>query len=176
MRRYLDLDFRRRRIASPAGWALLAVGVLAVVLVLAAKGRIADETAVYENALRRIEQTLPGAGRAPLSAAEQRAQEATLADMRRVLDQLNLPWGGLFATLESLDDADVALLALAPDARNGQIRISAEARNLGAMLDYHRRLEESGTLRDVSLTNHEIAEQVAERPVRFNLIATWAIR
>ncbi|MCM2321567.1 MAG: pilus assembly protein, partial [Pseudomonas sp.] len=34
----------------------------------------------------------------------------------------------------------------------------------------------SGDLRDVALVNHEIVDEVPERPVRFNLTATWVIR
>lgn len=175
MTRTLDLDFRRRRLANLTGWSLLAAGVFAAGFVLVAQNRVAAETADYQNALRRIEQAIPGAGREPLTTVELRAQDSTLRDMHRVQEQLNLPWGALFATLESLDASDVALISLAPDARKGELRISAEARNLAAMLEYHRNLEESDKLRDVSLTSHEIAEQVAERPVRFNLVATWAV-
>jgi hypothetical protein len=58
--------------------------------------------------------------------------------------------------LEAMPQDDVALLGLTPDARKGQVRISAEARNLEAMLQYHQRLEASDELSDVSLLNHEV--------------------
>lgn len=175
MSRAIHIDFGPRRLASPFGWMVLIAGILALAVALATGHRIAEETAVQLNTLGNIEQRVPGAGRAPPTVAETRAREATLADMRRILDQLNLPWGGLFATLESLHGSDVALLSIAPDARNGNLRISGEARNLGAMLDYHRRLDESPGIRDVSLVSHEIVEQVPERPVRFSLVATWTL-
>jgi Tfp pilus assembly protein PilN len=173
--RALDLDFHRRRPASAAGWALLAAGVGCAVIAFLAADRIAAETAAHEATVQRIERTLPGAARAPLSAAESKAQEAVLAEMRRVVAQLNLPWDELFATLESVAVGDVALLSLTPDARKRQLRIAAEARDLAAMLAFHRRLEESGRVRDVSLVNHEIGEQAPDRPVRFNLVATWVV-
>ena len=128
------------------------------------------------EALARLQ---PGQGgevrQAPLSKADSLAQQASLAEMRRVSAALNLPWEGLFATLEALPLKDVALLGLTPDARKRLLRISAEARNLEAMLEFHQRLEDSDGLSDVSLLDHEVLVQVAERPIRFNLLATWEV-
>lgn len=173
--RRLELDFRRRPRPSAAGWGLLACGVIAMGAVLGVERQVAAATAAHEAAVHRIEQTLPGAAQAPLSPAETRARESSLGDVQRVQAQLDLPWGELFATLESLASADVALLALTPDARKRQVRISAEARNLAAMLEFHRKLEDSAALRDVSLINHEIADDVQGQPVRFSLVAGWVI-
>jgi hypothetical protein len=55
------------------------------------------------------------------------------------------------------------------------VRISAEARDLEAMLDFHRRLEASDELSDVSLLSHEIVVKSPEQPVLFNLSANWEI-
>ena len=93
--------------------------------------------------------------------------------MRSVSQQLQRPWQQLFAMLEAQPQEDVALLTLTPDARKGQVRITAEARNLEAMLQYHQRLERSAELSDVSLLNHEVVMGQPEQPVRFNLTATW---
>lgn len=172
--RALDLDYRRP-LASTAGWTLLAAGVLLLGLLLVVRQQVAGAAAEAEADLQRSEQILPGVSAAPVSAAESRAQRAALAEMQRLSEQLSLPWERLFANLEAIADADIALLSLAPDARKQQLRISAEARNLPAMLAFHRRLEHSGDLRDVALVNHEIVDEVPERPVRFNLTATWVI-
>ncbi|MOA00151.1 hypothetical protein D3C78_1194990 [compost metagenome] len=128
--------------------------------------------------LQRVEQQLQQRGlrQAPLSAGEEKNRAASVAEMRRVTAQMNLPWDGLFATLEGQSRKDVALLSLAPDARKGQLRITAEARNLPAMLAFHRELEASDALSDVSLLNHEIVAEQAERPIRFNLMATWGVK
>lgn len=176
--RRLELDFQRRQIASPLGWGLLAAGLLVSALTLLGHLHLAEQTALRAGELRHIEGLLQagGAGLAPLSAGESRAQAASLAEMRRVSAQMNLPWAALFTTLESLQRKDIALLSLAPDARKGQLRISAEARDLQAMLAFHRSLEQSVELRDVSLLNHEVVTQVAERPIRFNLLATWEVK
>jgi hypothetical protein len=175
MMRALDLDFARRRSGGPAGWAMLIAGVVAAALLVVAGQRYEEELVQHRSVVRRAEQALPGAGRPAASAAEAKAQEAVLAEVRRVGALLDLPWAELFAALESIGVADVALLSLSPDARKQQVRISAEARNLEAMLDFHHRLEQTAAFRDVSLINHEIVEQAPERPVRFNLAAGWAI-
>lgn len=41
------------------------------------------------------------------------------------------------------------------------------------MLDFHKRLEASDELSDVSLLSHEIVVKSPEQPVQFNLSATW---
>lgn len=173
--RPLDLDFHRP-LASPAGWALLAAGVLLLALVLLARQQIAAASAAARADLAESERILPGVAALPLSPAESRAQQAALAEMQRLSAQLSLPWERLFASLEALANGDIALLSLTPDARKQQLRITAEARNLAAMLAYHRSLEDSADLRDVALVNHEIVTEVPERPVRFNLTATWMVQ
>lgn len=171
----LELDFRRPPPPRAAGWLLLLAGIAAVGAAAWAGRQIDAETAVHEAAVRDIVRGLPEALRdrpAPAAGAKERA--GALADMHRVQARIdNRPWQVLFATLESLASADVALLSLTPDARKRQLRIAAEARDLGAMLAYHRKLEDTPALRDVSLVTHEFAEQVQGRPVRFSLVASW---
>jgi hypothetical protein len=110
-----------------------------------------------------------------LTPAQQREQEVRLLEMKQISAQLRRPWERLFAALETLRGKDIALLSLTPDARKGQVRISAEARNLEAMLAFHRQLEDSPELSDVSLVNHEIVTSSAQKPILFNLLATWEV-
>ncbi|WKN20061.1 pilus assembly protein [Azotobacter vinelandii] len=174
--RLLELDFQRRSVASPLGWALLAAGLLLAGALWALQQRVDAERARAAQELARLQPERHGElHQAPLSKADALAQQASLAEMRRVSAALNLPWNGLFATLEGLPLKDVALLSLAPDARKRLLRISAEARDLEAMLAFHQRLEDSDGLSDVSLLDHEVLVQVAERPIRFNLLATWEV-
>lgn len=175
MMRRLALDFRRRPRPAAGGWLLLAAGVLASALTLWAGQQIAAETRAHESARAHIEGQLPEHARASRPAPATRADEAALTRLRAVQAQLKLPWSDLFATLESLAGADVALLSLSPDARKRQLRLSAEARDLAAMLAFHRRLEDSPPLRDVSLVSHEVVEQAPGRPVRFQMLAAWEI-
>ncbi|MCO7595606.1 MULTISPECIES: PilN domain-containing protein [Pseudomonas] len=172
--RRLDLEFQPRR-SSPLAWALLALGCCALALLVLVQQRLQGEQLDLEARVHQLEQQL---GRRPATAASQssaasREQAEQLAQMRHVSQQLQRPWEQLFAMLEAQPQEDVALLSLTPDARKGQVRIAAEARNLEAMLQYHQRLERSAELHDVSLLNHEVVSGQPERPVRFNLTATW---
>lgn len=173
--RRLELDFRRRPRASLGGWTLLAAGVLAAALAVSAGRQVTAATMRDQTALRQVEMKLPEAARPALSVAESKAREAALASMRRVQQQLNLPWDTLFETLESRSGPDIALLALTPDARKRSLRLSAEARDLEAMLAFHRQLEQSDALRDVSLLSHELVAQGSGRAIRFTLVANWVI-
>ncbi|TDF82163.1 PilN domain-containing protein [Pseudomonas sp. H9] len=174
--RRLELDFQPRRTALSA-WVLLAVGtsLLAVAVVLGQ--HFNQQQAGLDHQLEALERQL---GKRPeptasLTPAQSREQTEKLAQMRSVSQQLQRPWERLFDMLEALPQDDVALLTLTPDARKGQVRISAEARDLEAMLAFHKRLEASNELSDVSLLNHEIMAKQPEHPVQFNLSATWEI-
>ena len=172
--RPLELDFQPRR-RSALVWTLLAAGLVLGLLVACASLWLGSRSQVQEQLLRHSERRLGGGEAAPLSPAESRAQQAALVEMKRVSAQLRRPWEQLFGMLETLPREDIALLSLAPDARKGQLRISAEARNLEAMLAFHQRLEASAELSDVSLLNHEVKVKQAERPILFNLLATWEV-
>lgn len=172
--RRLDLEFQPRR-SSPMAWAVLALSCALLALLLLVQQHLQQQQVALEARVHQLELKL---GRRPATVAPQnsaasREQAEQLAQMRNVSQQLQRPWEQLFAMLEAQPQEDVALLALTPDARKGQVRIAAEARTLEAMLQYHQRLERSGELADVSLLNHEVLAGQAEHPVRFNLTATW---
>ncbi len=172
--RRLDLEFQPRR-SGPLAWSLLALAGAAVTALVLLQQQLQAEQVALEDRVHGLELQL---GRRPATAAPQstaasREQAERLAQMRSVSQQLQRPWQQLFAMLEAQPQEDVALLSLTPDARKGQVRIAAEARDLEAMLAYHQRLEQSAELSDVSLLNHEVLASQPEHPVRFTLTATW---
>ena len=171
------LDFQPRRRSGPLGWSLLAIGTLLTLSSLLVQQHLSEQTAQQHGHLQTAQRVLTGdsGAKSSLSPAETREQAQNLAEMRKVSQQLRRPWEHLFAMLESLPREHIALLTLTPDARKGQVRISAEAKDLEAMLDFHRSLEASDELSDVSLLSHEIVANVPEHPVQFNLSATWEI-
>lgn len=172
--RRLDLEFQPRR-SGPLAWSLLALAGAAMAALVLLQQQLQAEQVALEDRIHGLELQL---GRRPATAAPQstaasREQAERLAQMRSVSQQLQRPWQQLFAMLEAQPQEDVALLSLTPDARKGQVRIAAEARNLEAMLAYHQRLEQSAEFSDVSLLNHEVLASQPEHPVRFTLTATW---
>ena len=157
---------------------LAGLGLLVVALTcIAIQQHLSVEAEQQQGHLQTAQRVLTGdtGTKVSLTPAETREQAQNLAEMRKVSQQLRRPWERLFATLEAMPRDNIALLTLTPDARKGQVRISAEARDLEAMLDFHKRLEASDELSDVSLLSHEIVANVPEQPVRFNLSATWEI-
>ena len=175
--RPLMLDFQPRRRSGPLGWSLLAGGVVLTLTCLLAQQHLSIEAEQQQGHLQTTQRVLTGdnGSKVSLTPAQIREQAHNLAEMRKVSQQLRRPWERLFATLEAMPRDNIALLTLTPDARKGQVRISAEARDLDAMLDFHRRLEACDELSDVSLLSHEIVANVPEHPVQFNLSATWEI-
>lgn len=175
--RALTLDFQPRRRSGPLGWSLLAGGVVLTLACFFGQQQLNQQSSQQQGHLQHAQRALTGDNNAKvgLTSAETREQAQNLAEMRKVSQQLRRPWERLFTTLEAIPHDDVALLTLTPDARKGQVRISAEARNLETMLEFHQRLEASDELSDVSLLSHEIVANVPEHPVQFNLSATWEI-
>ncbi|MGF6594460.1 PilN domain-containing protein [Pseudomonas sp. 2835] len=172
--RRLMLELQPARTGWPA-WALLACALSLLLGTALLQQGFDQQQAGLEQQLEQLDRQLGKRPQAeqPLNAAQSREQAEKLAQMRSVSQQLQRPWERLFNMLEGLPQDDVALLTLTPDARKGQLRISAEARDLEAMLAFHKRLEASDELHDVSLLNHEIIAKQAEHPVQFNLSATW---
>jgi hypothetical protein len=167
----LICDFEHAQRPGPASWLLLAAGIAATFAALAAYQGVERENQAYLQALRQAEPK-------PLAAKSTRSDDdvqvaAAFEAARRTAQQIGLPWNDLFVALESASHSDIAILSLAPDSRRGEVRIAAEARSMTAMLAYHRRLEASGQLRDITLTDHEVVAQDPMHPVRFNVVGTW---
>jgi hypothetical protein len=168
----LSLDFRRAPPASAAGYALLAAGLLAAGLSVAAHLELSREAASIEAEAERA--ALQSAPREPLPI-QGRSEKEALESARNVVEHLTVPWDRLFGAVEAIDEKQVALLSMTPNVQKRQIRIYAEAKTLADMLSYHKKLEASPAFSDVALTEHEVQIQDPEKPVRFNILATWSL-
>ncbi|HEX6828061.1 MAG TPA: hypothetical protein VF104_03680 [Burkholderiales bacterium] len=170
----LALDFRRTPKASPAGYAVLAAGLLAAGLAVAAHLELGQESARLDALEERANLAGEGARKEQLPV-QGRSEKAALDNAKSVVEHLTVPWDRLFSALEAIEEKQVALLSVTPNVQKRQIRIFAEAKTLNDMLAYHRKLEETKAFADVALTEHEVQVQDPERPVRFNIIATWSL-
>ncbi len=99
-----------------------------------------------------------------------RSARATATALR----ELQVPWATLFVALESVAGRNVALLSIEPSAQSQEVRITAEAKNSGAMLDFLEALR-GQSLREVVLVSHQIQAQTPGTPVRFQARAQWVI-
>lgn len=173
--RPIHIDFSRDSEApSTAGVTLLRLGLAAAVVSAACyvgvSGEIDRLEARAENG--RTARKLP----APLTESPRDSQELQqeIRIANQVVQQMTLPWDRLFRELEASASKEIALLAVQPDPTSRQVRISGEARNFKAMLDYSRRLGKTDVLRDVVLLGHEVKAQDPQRPVAFSLMARWS--
>jgi hypothetical protein len=89
---------------------------------------------------------------------------------------LSLPWKDLFEAFEATRTSEVAVLAIEPDAQKGIVHINAEAKKLESMLDYVSSLQKIIMFREVLILDHQIQDQDPQKPIRFDLQATWEIK
>jgi Tfp pilus assembly protein PilN len=116
------------------------------------------------SALQGSKGRRPGAGAAtPQVTAPQRQ------GWEQVARQIGTPWAPLLDALEAGTPDDVALVSIEPDAREGSVRLQAEAKTLDTLLAYARALGALPLFESVSLVKHETNEQDGNRPVRLGL-------
>ncbi|RTL57714.1 MAG: hypothetical protein EKK46_02645 [Rhodocyclaceae bacterium] len=112
----------------------------------------------------------------PVAAASPEAQQKMKDELRRaaqVIDRIDAPWDGLFSAVESAFDERVTLLAVEPDTERKEVRLTAEAKDLSAMLDYLKQVRTSPILVDAYVASHQTNLQDPQRPVRFAILARW---
>jgi len=169
----LELDFRPVQGARPAGWLLLFAGLFAALFATArhesaqaarsASLAAWNEASVHQGTVRQ-ENGRPGP---PL---DPRASKAAF----QIARELQTPWSQLLAALESTPARDVALLGVEPSAERHVIRITAEARNPPAMLEFLRNLQANREFSDVWLNAHAVQAQTPGAPVRFVVQLAWS--
>jgi Tfp pilus assembly protein PilN len=154
---------------------LLAAGLVAAGGVLAYEWQLSTEIARREVELGQMKEQARPRGLPRVSASPHQLEEE-VQRAKGVIQQLTLPWERMFTAIETSDEKGIALLSVQPDAEKRRITIGGEAKNLLVMLDYVRRLESSGALTRVHVTNHEVQQQDPQKPVRFTLEASWAVQ
>jgi len=171
----LYLDYQRRDRPLPrAGLAVLLLALLAAVAAGDGYWSLRRQLADSDAAADRLESAAHRRG--ILSSRDSQADGDRREEVRwanEVLRQLTLPWDQLFETIEAAGDKDVALLSLAPDREKHLVRIGIEAKSAAAGLNYLKGLEARDIFASVGIQSHQIQLQDPEKPVRFNLLATW---
>lgn len=173
--RALSLDYRRsNRMWHWIGLALLALALVGAVQLAAYYRALSSEMVHLEKLIARIERTLHSDHIvAPVTTAEAQQLRTEVKNANEVLLQLSLPWNQLFQTVELANSDKVALLGIDPDSKRGWIKVSGEAKDFDALLDYIRTLQKSNFFTVVYLQHHQVQEQDPEKPIRFTLDASW---
>lgn len=140
------------------GWLLLAA---ASVLAADAGWNYAQVRSQTADAFQRLA-AKPREGQAPQRLLYQpKDAEREAAFARSVITRIGLPWNDLFKALDETQIEDVQLLAVEPDPEARTVRITAEARDIPAMLTYVARLESIAYFRSVSLLQQELKREPA---------------
>ena len=164
----LELDFvvapRRPRWM---GLSVLAVSI-AVTGLLVLKQNTAQQRLQHLEATESLTRTAP----APRAAPRERLEDQLKAAQATVR-QLALPWAELIDSLERSAMREVSVLHIQPDAQQRLMRLTAEARGEGQMLEYLRRMGQTGRFAEVHLLSHQIREDDPMRPIQFSVQATF---
>ncbi len=169
----LDLDYQAAQKSFPwAGVVLLGLALLASALVALYYRGITEQIGYLEST---VGEATRAAGRQMVgSEREMREMALEIKHANEVLGQLTLPWDKLFKAVEWSSGKDVALLTIEPDAEKHEVKITGEAKNIAALLNYIKQLAAQEPFNRVYLERHQVQEKAPLKPVRFSLVAVWS--
>lgn len=150
------------------------VGLIVLSISLAVAGGLVfkfKQTQERLHELAAAEALLSGARPAPAIPRERLEGEMKIA--QATVRQLAIPWAQLIDSLERAAVKEVAVLNIQPDAQSRVLRVTAEARAEGLMLEYLRRLGATGSFSEVHLVSHQVREDDSLRPIQFSVQASF---
>lgn len=168
----INFTWRRRNWRHFAGMALLALAGIAAIVASWAYFQLHAQEQRWQSDWQRL--TGLAAERHDTGTPEQ--QERLKAELRfadGVIDQLDTPWDALFGAVEGAYSEQTILLGVEPDTERHEVRLTAEAKDLAAMLAYLSQVRQSPALKDAYLASHQINQQDPQKPVRFTIDAQW---
>jgi hypothetical protein len=164
----LELDY----VAPPrrARWPGAALLVVSLVVAAGVVERYRD--ARSELAAVEAAQGLVNLDRTSTKAIPRERLDEETKMVNEVVRQLGLPWARMIAAVEKASAGDVVVMQMQPDAPQRLLRLTAEAKNRQAMLQYVRRLGADRALADVYLVRDEVRMDQPGRPIQFAVQAT----
>jgi hypothetical protein len=170
--RDLALDFQPRR-----------PGLLTIVLLLAGLLLCADAW-LEDNALRiqldeveaKLTQAKRRAERIDAGRRDSRPENVFSADESKALHLtiglIRVDWEKLYRSIDQATSEDIGLLAIRPNAPSKSVQISGEARDMAAALAFVEALRRE-PLANATLLSHQIKQNDPQRPIIFEIAATW---
>ena len=172
----LRLDYQRSNKPVPwLGMGVLVSALAALVLIGSHFRTLNEQAALWEKKADRYDRlsSYRALASRPLNEQAARAQLLEVKQANQVVRQLSLPWNALFKAVETSGGQNIALLSMEPDLQKGLVKISGEAKDLNALLNYVRQLSKREVFSSVFLQNHQIKQEDPEKPLRFSLLAYW---
>nr|WP_315261352.1 hypothetical protein [uncultured Duganella sp.] len=160
----------------PAMLALAGAGALLCAGAAFGGWQLMEQKRERERQLQHLRERVAAISARPAEVARVAIPEAQAAFVNGAILQLNLPWRELQDAVLAATPRSVALLAMEPDPRKRVLKLTAESKTSDDMVAYVEALKEQDSFSGVLLTRHEINEQDPNRPLRFQLEATWLAR
>ena len=159
---------------SRLGWTMLGCASAVLVVQLVTLGFALSEGRRHLQALAQLDAGQSDAARPrPGPAKPDPTYLAKVKSTQQVSRNLAAPWVDLLDAMESAPQQSVALLAAEPTTAKQSFRLTAEARDLDAMLGYLAALQKDRRLVSVFLVSHQVQVQTPGRPIRFQVQAGW---
>ncbi|WP_229259777.1 hypothetical protein [Duganella aquatilis] len=178
----MKIDFAPRSVRRawfhihPAVLALAGVGLLLCAGAAFGGWQLAAQKREREHQLQHLQARVAAMSARPVEVTKAAIPEAQATFVNGAIRQLNLPWRELQDAVLTATPRTVALIAMEPDAGKRILKITAETKNSDDMVAYVEGLKEQESFTSVMLSRHEINEQDPNRPLRFQLEATWLAR
>ena len=146
----LRFDFQKKPARhSTAGSSILILGIVCSLVLAFGYHNLGTRLAELEAGSRQI-----SSGERSGNSAKQKEQEKAEQILEATFNQLSLPWGEVFAAVETAASSEVTLIALEGDGRHKTVRISARTTSTNNMLAYLDRLKSSGRLSGLRIASH----------------------
>ncbi len=169
----LRLDYQAATKPFPWAGAVLFAIAVAVAVAAGAYYRNLQGSIAYWEASAGTDGRALGNHAVTVRASGEMVLEIKHAN--EVLNKITLPWDRLFRAVEWSSGKDVALLGMEPNAEKNEVKISGEAKNMAAVLNYLKHLSAQDIFSSVYLRSHQVQQQDPDKPVRFTLVAAWRV-
>lgn len=158
-----DFDFHARP-ARPRslGLALLLIGMVAAGWAWQAWQAASATQAGLAMQIAALEQDSPRRAARPAPRGDDARQ--------RVAAQLSYVWQPAFDALASARSEKIALVSLDALQAKSQLKLVAEARQLGDAVDFVDALQQQPGVRRAALFQHEVQADAEQQPVRFTVV------
>lgn len=178
----INIDFAPRSLRRtlfhihPAVLALACAGALLCAGAAFGGWQLVEQKRERQQQLQQLQRSAAALSVRPAEVARVAIPEAQASFVNGAIMQLNLPWRELQDAVLAATPRGVALIAMEPDPRKRILKITAETKSSDEMVDYVAALKEQDSFSGVILTRHEINDADPNRPLRFQLEATWLAR
>lgn len=168
----LELDYQKP--ANPprkwAAWVLLVTGLAMLIDMGVSYERLQNDREAMNREIQtsKIRLDIPRNDK-----DDHQFTDKDFARARQIINRLTIPWDTFFEGIESVSNANVAILSIEPDVQTGQLRIEGEAKDYAAILTLVARLRTTKPFSEVFLLRHETKRDDPQHPVSFTISTQW---